>query len=452
MDGTGREKPTLLEWVLDVVKGAGASAAEVMLAEGEALAAGVRLGNVEKLKSSSESRLGLRVFSGQASASASTAEFGRAELAKFAAETVALAKVTGADPWSGLPEPGLHPQHPMELDLVDREHGLVAAERALEMARRAEKAALDADARIKNSEGAEFESSRATVWFANSQGFFGEYSTTSYGLSVAPIADSGEGMQQGYWYTAGRKFEKLQEPEAVGIKAAHRALRRLGARKIDTCRAPVVFDPETAASLLRTLAAAASGPALYKGASYLVGRLGEQVAGPAVNVIDDPTMVSGLGSRPFDGEGVAVRRKYLVEKGKLATYLLDSYSARKLKLQTTGNAARSLGSAPDVSPFNLCLEPGRYDPEQIIRSVGRGLLVTEMIGFGINLATGDYSRGASGVWIEGGELAYPVHEITIAGNLKDMLLAIEMVGNDLEWRSSTACPTVKIGEVTIGGN
>jgi PmbA protein len=243
----------------------------------------------------------------------------------------------------------------------------------------------------------------------------------------------------------------LEDPESVGKTAANRALRRLGARKIKTTRAAVVFDPDMAASLLRALAGAASGPSLYKGASFLVGKLGEQIMAANVTVRDDGRMPAGLGSKPFDGEGLATNRKSLVEKGLLQSYLLDCYSARKLKLAPTGNASRGVGDVPGVSPTNLYLEAGQYTPEQIIKSVKRGLYVTELIGFGVNSVTGDYSRGAGGLWIEDGELTYPVQEITIAGNLKDIFLSIEMIGNDLKWRSATVAPTLKVSEMMIAG-
>jgi PmbA protein len=446
-----RLDPSLAEWVLDEVRRCGATATEVLFVSGESLEAGVRLGEIEKLKSSRERRLGIRVFVDQSSATASTAEFDREALKEFIAETARLARLTAPDPLSGLPDPALHPHHLNELDLADNEHGIIEADRALDIARRAEKTALKLDPRIKNSEGAGFDSGRYEILFANSQGFSGGYEGTSYSLGVAPIAESDGAMQQGYWYTTSRRFDRLDEPESVGRISAERALKRLGARKVKTVRAPVIFEPDRAASLIRTLVGAASGPSLYKGASFLINRLGTQVAAPIVTIIDDGTIRGGLGSRPFDGEGLLTTRKAVVEAGVLKTYLLDSYSARKLKLQPTGNASRSVGDAPTVSPANLYLEPGRYSPEEIIRSVREGLYVTELIGFGVNTVTGDYSRGASGIWIENGELTYPVQEITIAGNLKEMFMAIEMVGNDLVWRSSTASPTIKIGEMTIAG-
>jgi PmbA protein len=289
------------------------------------------------------------------------------------------------------------------------------------------------------------------VVFANSQGFAGEYAGTTYSLAVAPIAEENGAMQPGHWYTQNRRFDGLEEAASVGLTSAKRAIRKLGARKIKTTRAPIVFDPDMAAGLLRSLVGAASGPSLYRGASFLVGRLGTEIASAGVTIVDDGTIRGGLGSKPFDGEGLPIARKNVVERGVLKTYLLDSYSARRLGLEPTGNASRSAGDAPGVSATNLYLQPGPYSPEEIIRTVKRGLYLTELIGFGINSVTGDYSRGASGMWIEDGELAYPVQEITVAGNLKDMFMSIEMIGNDLTWRSSTVAPTLKISEMMIAG-
>ena len=442
---------SLAEWALGVAKKNGATAAEVLLVSGESLAAGVRLGEVEKLKSSRERRLGLRVFSGQSSATSSTAEIDEDSLKDFIKSTVDLAKLTAPDPWSGLPEASLHPKSFPELELEDHEHRIIDAQTALELARKAEKAALASDPRIKNSEGAEFDSGTYRVIFANSQGFTGEYAGTNYHLGIAPIAQDDSGMQVGYWYTSNRKFPKLDDPELVGRTAAARALRRLGSRKIKTTRVPIVLDPQMAAGLVHTVASAASGPSLYKGASYLVGKLGQKIASPNVTLVDDARMAGGLGSKPFDGEGLATNRKSLVENGELKTYLLDCYSARKLNLTPTGNASRSVGAPPGVSTTNFYLVPGNYTKDEIIGSVKEGLYVTEMIGFGVNMVTGDYSRGAGGIWIENGELTYPVQEITIAGNLKEMFNSIEMIGNDLIWRSSVASPTIKIAEMTIAG-
>jgi PmbA protein len=307
---------------------------------------------------------------------------------------------------------------------------------------------------VTNSEGAEFDSSCGRVVLANSHGFVGSYRSSSFSLSVSPIAvdpDTGA-MQRDAWYEVQRKFSRLASAESIGREAARRAVRRLGARKIATKRASVVFDQETAGSLLANLCSAVSGYGLYKRASFLLDQLGRTIASDLITVYDDGRMVGGLGSRPFDGEGLPTRKNTIVERGVLKSYLLDTYSGRKLGLPSTGNASRSVGESPSVGPTNFYLVPGTHPPEQIIGSVKDGLYVTELIGFGINMVTGDYSRGACGFWIENGELAYPVEEITIAGNLKQMFKDIEMVGNDLVFRGRIASPTVKIAEMMVAGN
>jgi len=258
-------------------------------------------------------------------------------------------------------------------------------------------------------------------------------------------------MQRDGWYHTTRKRARLDAPEAIGRVAARRALRRLGARRVKTTEVPVVFDPETAASLVRHIAGAASGPSLYRRASFLLDRLGQSVAAPSVTIVDDGTMPGALGSRPFDGEGLAIRRTTVVDRGVLSSYILDTYSARKLGLSSTHHAARD-GSGVSVSTTNLYLAPGGTDPGDLVKSVKSGLYVTELIGFGVNGVTGDYSRGAVGLWIENGELAYPVEEITVAGNLLDMFHAVEGVGNDLVFRDRTASPTLLIGRMVVAGD
>jgi PmbA protein len=270
-------------------------------------------------------------------------------------------------------------------------------------------------------------------------------------LAVVPIATENGSMQRDYWYSAQRHLAKLESPEAIGRKAAERTLRRLGARKVRTCDVPVVFDADMAASLLGHLAGAVSGYALYKGTSFLLGKLGEQIAPPFINVSDDGTLVAKLGSKPFDAEGLPTRRTAVVAGGVLQSYLFDCYSARKMESASTGNAARSIADSPHVSPTNFVLQPGAASPREIIASVPSGLYVTELMGFGVNSVTGDYSRGATGIWIENGELAYPVEEITIAGNLLEMFRQIEVVGNDLSYRRSITAPTVKIARLTVAG-
>jgi PmbA protein len=322
----------------------------------------------------------------------------------------------------------------------------------IDRATRAERAALEVDARLKNSEGAEFGSFAGRMVFANSHRFYGEFQSSNFSCSVSPIAIENGLMQRDYWYSVGRKVSQLDAPEATGREAGHRTVRRLGARKVATCRVPIVFDPEMAGSFLGNLCSAVNGYAIYKGASYLIGRLGEKIAADNITIVDDGRISGGLGSKPFDGEGLPTRKTMVVERGILKSYLLDTYAGRKLKLSSTGNASRSVGEASSAGATNFYLAPGSATADQIIGSVKRGLYVTELIGFGINLVTGDYSRGAVGFWIENGELAYPVEEITIAGNLKDMWLGVETVGNDLVFRGRVASPTVKIAEMTVGGD
>ena len=288
--------------------------------------------------------------------------------------------------------------------------------------------------------------------YANSLGFIGRYDTSSFSLSVVPVASQNGAMQRDYWYSAHRKLNGLEPAAVVGKKAAERAVRRLGAKRVKTQAAPVVFDAEMAASLLRHWAGAVSGSALYRKTSFLLDKLGEKIATAGVSIDDDARIPSALGSKPFDGEGLPTRRTPVVEDGVLTSYLLDTYSARKLGLRSTGSASRSFADAPVAGPTNFFLRPGDTSPEEIIRSVRSGLYVTELSGFGVNPVTGDYSRGAVGLWIENGELAYPVEEITIAGNLLEMFQHIEALGNDLKLRGTIAAPTLKIARMTIAGD
>jgi PmbA protein len=338
-----------------------------------------------------------------------------------------------------------------DLDLHDPEASEVTAETATEWCKAAEAAAMESDPRITNSEGAEFGSGAHRILYAASNGFHGTYQSSSCSLSTVPVASSNGTMERDYWYSSKHHLKELQSPQEIGRRAAERALRRLGAKQVATGEYPVVFDPDMAASLVGHLAGAVSGYSLYKGFSFLQGKLGETIAPANVTIVDDGTVHKGLASKPFDGEGLATRRTAVVENGVLANYLLDTYSARKLGGRSTGNASRSIADAPHVSPTNLFLAPGTTSPEDIVASVKSGLYVTELMGFGVNQVTGDYSRGASGMWIENGEITHPVSEITIAGNLLKMFAAIEAIGSDLEMRRSICAPTIAIGKMTVAG-
>jgi PmbA protein len=442
----------LAEQILGQAKRQGATAGDVGMVEGDSFYVTVRLGEIDKISQSREKRLGLRLFRDTSSATASTSDISQASIDKLIDDTLVMARATAPDEYSGLPAAEDLVCDPPELDLVDDLGSKVGVEEKIRLAREAEASALAVDPRVVNSEGAEFSGHLQRVVYASSLGFAGEYRSTVFGLSVAPVVGENGSMQRDSWYSMKRKFDELEPPAAIGQKAAQRALRKLGARKVSTREVPVVFDPETAASLLRHLSSAVSGYSLYKRASFLLGKLGQKIASERLSVVDDGTIPAALGSRPFDGEGMASRRNVVIEEGVLRSYLLDTYSAKKLGLRSTGSAARSVGGPPVVAPTNFYLLPGPYSPEQILDSVDEGFYVTDLIGFGVNLVTGDYSRGASGFWIEKGKLSYPVEEVTIAGNLQGMLSDIEMVGNDLEMRNRTCSPTVKLGRMTVAGN
>lgn len=438
--------------VLTCAKQCGATEADIVVADGETFSVQVRVGAVDRLTKAREKRLGLRVFVGKRSATTSTSDFSKASLDRLVSETCTLAKAVVEDPVSGLPEASELAGDRPDLDLYDET--VLGPETQIDWAKRGESAAFSADSRVTNSEGAEFDSSSGRVVLANSHGFLGSYQSSSFSLSVSPIATEGEtgAMQRDAWYEVQHKFARLASAESIGQEAARRAVRRLGARRVATKRVPVVFDQETAGSLLANLCSAVSGYGLYKRASFLLDQLGHTVASDRITVYDDGRMAGGLGSRPFDGEGVATRKNTIVERGVLKNYLLDTYSGKKLGLPSTGNASRSVGESPSVGPTNFYLVPGVKTSEEIIGSVKEGLYLTGVIGFGINMVTGDYSRGACGFWIENGELAFPVEEITIAGNLKQMLKDIEMVGSDLVFRGRIASPTLKISEMMVAGN
>jgi PmbA protein len=443
---------SLTELAVASARRAGASAADAVLVEYESSSVTVRLGEVEKVKSARERRLGLRCFHGQSSAVASTADLAEPEIAQLARAVVDMARVVAPDPDAGLPPADLLARSLPDLGLADPDGILLTGEKRIDIARRCEAAALAADPRLQNSEGADFQDTRARTAYASSAGFCDAYETSGYALSVSPIAREGNEMQRDYWFDRARVLSRLASPEEIGRIAADRTLRRLGARKLTTRDATVVFDPLTAASLLGHVASALSGPSLYRRASFLLDRLGDVIASPEVQIIDDGRLRGGLGSRPFDAEGVATRRTAVIEGGILTSYLLDTYAARKLGHATTGNAARGVGDVPFASPTNLSLAPGVHTPEDIVGSVDSGLLVTSLSGFGVNGVTGDYSRGASGLWIERGKPVHPVEEVTIAGNLLQMLRDIEMIGSDLVLRGTISAPTIRIRRMTVAGS
>lgn len=428
----------------------GADEVEVAAAEADSLDVCVRLGDVETLKRARERRLAVRVFLSRSSAVCSSADLGADALDRLVDECCALARRTAPDPFAGLPEapPGFTDP---PLEIYDPGAEQVTAEEAIAVAKTAEHAALSADPRITRSEGAEFDAGTRRIVYATSRGAGGEYRSSSFSISVNPVAADGKEMQQDYWYSVARRRVDLDDAEEVGRTAARRTVRRLGARPVPTGRFPVVFDPEAAASFIGHFAAAVSGSSIYRGTSFLRDRLGQAIGNAAITLIDDPLLPRRLGSRPFDAEGLPTRRNVVVERGVLCSYLLDSYSARKLGLASTASAVRALGDVPYAGASNFFLAAGDTDPGAIIASVDRGLYVTELVGFGVNPITGDFSRGVTGLWIEDGCLVFPVQEVTIAGNLLEMLRDVETVGNDLRLRSNVSSPTLRIASMTVAG-
>ena len=435
---------------------AGATEAEVVIREGDEFSTLVRMGQVETLKESGARGIGLRVFLGPSgahhTANTSTSDFSEAGLAHLVAGAIGLANVTSVDPFAGMPEASAMGQLNGDLQLYYEDvYGLPTAER-IEYARRTEAAALAADPRLTKSDGGSFDVATGYKVMANSRGFVGEYRRSYCSLSAMPIAETEKGgMQRDYWYSSARTLAKLDSPESIGVEAARRTLRRLDAKRVPTQSVPVVFAPEIARSLIGSIFEAANGDSIYRGASFWTGQLGQQVASANVTVIDDGTLVGRFGTAPFDGEGLPTRRTVVLEKGVLKNYLLNTYTARKLNMQSTGNASRGLAGTPGIGAGNLFLEAGDVTPQQLLADVKSGFYVTELMGSGVNMVTGDYSRGAAGLWIENGELAFAVEEITIAGNLKEMLNNITAIANDLEFRGSVTSPTLRIDGMTIAG-
>jgi PmbA protein len=436
---------------------AGASDAEAVVREGDEFSVNVRMGEVETLTESGSRGLGLRVFAGKRSATASTSDLTADGIRQLVEGAMALVKVTEEDPFTGLPEAEEFGTLAQDLHLYyDDVYSLDGKER-IEWARRAEAAALAADPRITNSDGGSFDAATGRMVLANSRGFVGGYRTSYAGVSAAPLAMDANGqMQRDGWWSSARSFAHLESPEDVGQEAARRTLRRLGARRVPTQRVPIVFAAEVARSLIGSVFEAASGDAIWRSASFLAGKLGETIAASNINIVDDHTMLlatgaGGFGTSPFDGEGLPSRRNVVVENGVLRNYLLNTYTARKLGMKSTHNASRGLAGTPGVGCGNLYLEPGTLTPEEMIAQIPTGFYVTSLMGFGTNTVTGDYSRGATGLWIENGQLTHAVEEVTVAGNLGEMLKNVTAIGNDLVFRGAIASPTLRIDGMTVAG-
>jgi PmbA protein len=443
VDGTRiAELKGVISSALEAARRAGATQAEADASVQQGLTVNVRLGAVDTIEYQRDRGLGITVYVGQRKGSASTADLAPAAVAAMVEKAVSIARFTAEDPFAGLADPDelavdipdLDLDHPWEL-----EPGA-----AVDLARRCEAAGLDLDARITNSEGASISTHRAVHVYGNSHGFLAGYPSSSHSVSCALVAQAGSDMQRDYWYTAARDPDELGDIEAIGRRAGERAIGRLGARRLGTRRAPVLFAPDIARGVFGHMVGALRGGNQYRRTSFLLDAAGERILPTFIHIHERPHLARALASSPFDAEGVATRDRELVTAGVLQGYVLNSYAARKLGLRTTGNAG---------GVHNLIVESDRdaLPFEALLARMGRGLVVTELMGQGVNGVTGDYSRGATGFWVEGGAPAFPVEEVTIAGNLRDMYLAIDAVGSDVDMRGALRTGSLLIGEMTIAG-
>jgi PmbA protein len=440
--------PALADKLLQEARKAGADDAEVLIQQSSRFSTRVRQGTTEVLTEATARGLHLRVLVDHRLARASTSDLRESVLSDLVRRAVERAKLSSQDPFTGLPDLPASPPAAASLDLYDTALETLTPAEKIKLARETERVGLALDPRIRNSGGAAFHSNQGELWLANTRGFQGNYRATNCSLGLHLLGQEGQGGEQvsDYWYSAARHFNKLEPSEHIAQVAVERVRRHFGARKISTQDVPVVFEPVLAAELLSDLFGAVTGEAVYLRRSFLADGLNQQVAHPGVTIVDDGLMPGALGTHPFDAEGVPAQRTVVLERGVLRTFLCGAYSARKLKRTSTGN-----GTGDGEAPTNFYLAAGPHAPEEILASVERGLYVTRLLGQGVNLVTGDYSRGAFGQWIAKGQFTYPVHEITISGNLRRMLEQMEMVGRDLDFRDQFAAPTVKIAAMTVSG-
>ena len=437
----------LLANLLAAAKRAGADSGDAVFFEAASLAVAQRLGKSEKLERSESRDLGLRVLVGKRQAIASTTDFTQDSLDALVERALAMARAAPEDPYCGIADPDQIATEVKDLDICDADEP--SAEILVARAREAEDAARAVDG-VTNSEGAEAGWSRSTIALAATNGFAREYRLSSQSIAASVLAGEGTAMERDYDFHTAVYGSDLRAPAEIGANAGGRAVRRLGARKVETSRVPVVYDSRVSGGLVRHLAQAINGPSVARGTSFLKDRLGERVFPNGIDIVDDPHRPRGLRSKPFDAEGVANRRRALVEDGVLGTWVLDLASARQLGLETTGHAARGTSSPPSPAATNLWMRPGTASSEALIGEIESGFYVTELIGMGVNGVTGDYSRGATGYWIENGEIAYPVSEVTVAGNLRDMFASLTPA-DDLEFRFGVDAPTIRIDGMTIAG-
>ncbi len=456
--GGGRRVPDpqtcqrLAEQMLAITLKAGADGAEVLVRDGSELEVKVRLGETELIKEAGSRALGLRVIKDERSAVTYTSDLTAAGMERLAHDSVELAALAEPDPIAALPAREEMARDLPELDLWDEGVLSLDVAEGIRRARAGEAAALAFDKRVTNSDGAVFGRTVAAGAFATSAGFSGSVRGTHVSFAVEPLCDDADGKKRnGSYWTAARFANALADAESVGVEAARRTVAKLGARKIPTGAAPVIFSPDAARGLVGQLAGVMSGGAIWRRSSYLAGREGTAVASPLVELVDDPLLRRGPGSRPFDGEGLASRTNVLVSEGQLRTFLCDVYAARKLGRRSTGSASRGIGGSPTRRRHQPDHAPGRT-PVAELEKIDRGLYVTDLMGFGFNPVTGDYSQGAGGFWIERGERAFPVTEITVSANFDELWKGIDAVGDDLDTRSSVQCPTFRVSSMMIAGS
>jgi PmbA protein len=437
----------ILSAVLSGAKAAGADAADALLVENVSASVSYRLGKLEDVERSESYDLGLRVFVGQKVAFISSTDFSKESLAQLPARALAMARLAPEDKFAGLAPKDRLAKTVLDLDIEDKNEP--SADTLVDWARTTEGAAMAVPG-VTNSEGGGASFSRSGVALATSEGFYGAYAGTSSGIGVAVVAGEGAGMERDYEQSSARHVSDLKSAEEIGRRAGELAVKRLNPRKVKSQAVPIIYDPRVSAGIVGHLAGAISGSSIARGVSFLKDRMGKQVFSLAINIVDDPHRRRGQRSKPFDGEGVANKRWTLVENGVLQTWLLDCASARQLGLETTGHAARGTSGPPMPSVTNLYMEAGTLTPAALIGDIREGFYVTELIGMGVNGVTGDYSRGAAGFWIENGQIAYPVSEITIAGNLKDMFMHLT-AANDLKFEHGTNAPTLRIEGMTVAG-
>ena len=444
---------SLASELVSELKKQGADAADVYIVSSVGFNTTVRLGKIERLQQSINKGLGLRVIKGGAMANTFTTDFADRAVKDLARETMQIVQISNADKHNGLAPKEMLGTYDGKLMLFDESIAKLTPEKKIEMARTAEETGMKFDKRIKNANGTSWSDSRSQITLANSDGFTGQYQMTQASLSVGLLAEDEDGTKQtsGH-FTFGRYLSALASPQAVGEEAGRRVIRKLGGRKVKSAVVPVVLDPRVASFLLGDIFNSASGNSIYRRSSYLIDKVGQQITSPMITIVDDATMSDGVASRPFDAEGVRSSSVVVVEKGVLKQYVCDSYAARRLSLKPTGNAASSYQGNPNVGSTNLFIKNGDTNPADIIKSVKSGLYLDQVGGQGLNSTTGDFSMGASGQWIENGEITRPVQEITVAGNVLKVLNNVKAVGNDLTFKlGTTASPTLLIGELTVGG-